>query len=173
MFLKWARGVGDFFLEIWFKNIFYIEILIYFCRINCNKRMSNLKNKSDILSLSAQTLHDNCLYTAVPHCAYYSCYQMFKYVWLNKMGKTQKELDSACSQTKIGSHDYLFGQVTNFVINISKNNFKRDAMSLTGKITQLKRLRVNADYLDVDITSTESNQAIQLSSEIIPILNRI
>ncbi len=89
------------------------------------------------------------------------------------MGKTQRELDSACSQTRKGSHDYLFGQVTNFVIDTSKNNYKRDAMVLAQKMSQLKRLRVNADYLDVDVTSTESNQAIQLSSEIIPILNRI
>lgn len=132
--------------------------------------MSNLKNKSDILSLSAQTLHDNCLYTAVPHCAYYSCYQLFKHIWLYSMGKTVKELDSACSQTTEGSHQYLINEVTKYAFPKNTTQQRRDFTKL---IFSLKKIRTEADYNDIDVTFETSNKAIQLSSQLIPILNKL
>ena len=133
---------------------------------------SSLLNKSDILSLSANTLHDNCLYPAVAHCAYYSCYQKMKHIWLYSMKKTEEDLDINCSSNRMGSHEYLLNEIVQYVKNSNKKDALEDARTLRNDVPQLKRLRTDADYSNTDFDSTKSKNSIDLSKRIIPILKR-
>lgn len=45
-------------------------------------------------------------------------------------------------------------------------------MEFANKIGQLKKLRTKADYEEVDITYTQSNQAIQLAQDVRNILKQ-
>jgi hypothetical protein len=134
--------------------------------------MSYLSNKSDILCASAQLLHDNCYYPAVAHCAYYSCYQLLKHIWLTTMHKTEDELDVNCSQTRLGSHEYLLNEVAKYIKGLQNKDSNNDFRILCKNIPQLKRIRVNADYKNAEFGSDESGRVITMSNETIRILKK-
>ncbi|TVQ76376.1 MAG: hypothetical protein EA358_09540 [Flavobacteriales bacterium] len=127
--------------------------------------MEHLKNKSELNLGAAELLHQQCYYPSVVHCAYYSCIQLMKHIWLNSMGKTEQDLRVLNSSTNQGSHEILINQLKSFIQSKSQNDrdFNRD-------ILILKRLRVNADYDDISIDYTKSNQSIVLSKTTISIL---
>jgi uncharacterized protein (UPF0332 family) len=127
--------------------------------------MSHLKNKSDINLASAEMLHRNNHFPSVVHCAYYSCIQLMKHTWLNSMGKSEQELRGLNDIYNQGSHEILINQIKSFIQSKSQNDrdFNRD-------ILQLKRLRVNADYDDIEIDYTKSNQSIILSKATLSII---
>lgn len=128
---------------------------------------SPLRNKSEMLADAADFLQNKGYYLAVAHAAYYSCYQMMKYIWLYSMGKTQEELDSNTSQATMGSHEYLLNEVVNYI-----NSKKGDTRYLRNNIPQLKKLRRQADYDDTTIDYVTSKRAIDLSQELLIILRR-
>jgi hypothetical protein len=134
--------------------------------------MSQLQNKSVILSDAATLLHDKCWYPAVAHGAYYSCYQLSKHIWLYRMGKTQNELDAMCSTSKQGSHEVLINEIGKHIEASGKKDCANHRRDFKNKILQLKKLRVQADYDDANFDSLLSKNAIYLSSEILPILKQ-
>lgn len=133
---------------------------------------SNLLNKSEILSLSAEVLHNNSLYSAVAHCAYYSCYQRMKHIWLYSMKNTEGELDVQCSMSRMGSHEYLFKAVLHYMSNTNKKDSFSDVRVLRNSVPLLKRMRIIADYSDTLVDSSRSKCSINLSKIIIPILKK-
>jgi hypothetical protein len=134
--------------------------------------MSNLQNKSDIFTEAAKLLHDKCWYPAVAHGAYYGCYQLLKHIWLHSMGKTQQELESQSSITRIGSHEFLINTVESYIRKSGKKNCLSHFRDLNSKIWQLKKLRTSADYDDILFDSSKSSNSISLSADIIPILKK-
>lgn len=141
-------------------------------KIVCHITMSNLSNKSEILQSASQLLHDKAFSPAVAHGAYYSCYQMMKHIWLYSMKKTEQELDTNCSTTNLGSHEYLLNQIVDYVRASNKKDADSDSRTLQNKMPQLKRLRTDADYSDTIFDYTKSNNSLVLSKEIIPILKK-
>jgi uncharacterized protein (UPF0332 family) len=129
--------------------------------------MGHLKNKSEMNLCAAEFLHKQSYYPSVVHCAYYSCIQLMKHIWLDSMGKSEGDLRVLNNNSKEGSHEVLINQIKNFVKNKSQNDrdFNRD-------ILQLKRLRVKADYDDALIDSTNSNESISLSKSTQRILKK-
>jgi len=129
--------------------------------------MGHLKNKSELNLGAAELLHNQSYYPSVVHCAYYSCVQLMKHTWLSSMGKTDEELRILNNNSRDGSHEVLINQIKLFIKSKSHNDrdFNRD-------ILQLKRLRVNADYDDVSIDYTKSNQSISLSKSTQQILKK-
>ena len=115
----------------------------------------------------ANLLHDKGYYLAVAHAAYYSCFQVMKCIWLYSMGKSDKTLASNTSQSKKGSHEYLLNEVVNYI-----NSKTGDTRYLRNKIFQLKKLRVDADYNDIDFDIVKSKRAIDLSQKLLIILRR-
>lgn len=115
----------------------------------------------------ANLLHDKGYYLAVAHAAYYSCFQVMKYIWLYSMGKTQKELDSNTSQARMGSHEYLLNEVVKYI-----DSKKGDTRYLRNNIPQLKDLRTDADYDDTTIDYVKSKRAIDMSQKSLIILRR-
>lgn len=134
--------------------------------------MSNLQNKSEMLNDAAKLLHEKNLYPAVAHSAYYSCYQLLKHIWLYSMRKSQKELDASISMSKMGSHEYLINQTVSYIESLGSRDCKDHARNIGNKITQLKRLRTNADYHDDVFDISKSSNSISLSDDLIPILKK-
>lgn len=129
--------------------------------------MGHLKNKSELNLGAAELLHKASYYPSVVHCAYYSCIQLMKHIWLHSMGKSEQDLKIINNSSNQGSHEILINQLKSFVRSKSQNDrdFNRD-------ILQLKRLRVNADYDDISIDYSKSNQSIGLSKATINILKK-
>jgi uncharacterized protein (UPF0332 family) len=109
--------------------------------------MSHLRSKSEINLSSAELLHDKSMYASVIHCAYYSCFQFMLYVWYNKMNKTESELTQLNRNTqREGSHEVLINQIG---LYFSQNSLEN--RTFNNLILQLKRMRKNADYMNVMI----------------------
>jgi uncharacterized protein (UPF0332 family) len=129
--------------------------------------MSHLKNKSSLNLNAAEFLCSEGYHPAVVHCAYYSCFQLMKHTWLFSMGKTNEALRTLNNNSRNGSHEVLINQLKLYIK--SKSQDDRDFNTI---ILQLKRLRVHADYVNVSIGSTQSNQSIALSKSAQQILKK-
>lgn len=88
------------------------------------------------------------------------------------MNKTEQELDTNCSTTRLGSHEYLLNQIVSYVKSSNKKDANTDSRTLRNKMPQLKRLRTEADYSDTVFDYANSNNSLVLSKEIIPILKK-
>lgn len=133
---------------------------------------SPLKNKSELLQASAELLHESNLFPAVAHAAYYSCYQLLENIWLYSMGKSDRELASGMSRSRLGSHEYLLNEVVKYVGSMQEKKLESDARSIRNDMPQLKRLRVDADYLDNDFDYSKSQRSISMSKYLRSILIR-
>lgn len=131
---------------------------------------SKLQNKSEILGTSAELLHDKCLYPAVAHTAYYSCYQLMKHIWLYSMEKSEDELKRNIKQSSMGSHEYLINEIVKYVVTNNKTN--DNLKDFRNKIFKLKVLRTEADYSDKNFDYTNSRDSISLSKEILSVLKK-
>lgn len=120
--------------------------------------MSNLRNKSEFNIEAAEHLDSQSIYPPVAHCAYYSCYQFMKHIWLNSMKKTDSDLAVLTRSTTEGSHEVLINQISIYLK--SKN---QDTRSFNTEIVSLKKLRHKSDYDNVEIGSEISTKAIKLS----------
>lgn len=124
--------------------------------------MGHLKNKSDINFSAAELLHKQSLYPSVVHCAYYSCIQFMKHIWLTEMNKTEDDLRQLNQNSNDGSHEVLINEIKKHLTNqrLDSRDFYKD-------ILQLKRLRINADYFDLQIDYTISDNSISLSKSVL------
>ena len=109
--------------------------------------------------MAAELLHKNSLYASVVHCSYYSSFQMMKHLWLVKMGKTEDELRTANLNTNEGSHEVLINKIIVYLKNSTSLNHRE----FHSKIGQLKKLRKKADYDNIQIDISLSNESINLS----------
>lgn len=129
--------------------------------------MSSLRNKSDINIAAAEHLDGKSIYPPVAHCAYYSCYQFMKHIWLYSMNKTDNDLALLTRNTTEGSHEVLINQITKYLK--SKN---QDTRSFNTEIVSLKKLRHKSDYDNIEIGSEISANAIKLSKSSLVVLKK-
>lgn len=129
--------------------------------------MSHLKNKSEINIAAAEYLDSESIYSSVAHCAYYSCYQFMKHIWLNSMNKTDNDLALLTKNTKEGSHEVLINQIVRYL-----GTLNQDARSFNTEIVSLKKLRHKSDYDNVEIGSEISANAIKLSKSSLIVLKK-
>lgn len=139
--------------------VYLLAIFIFY------PRMMHLKNKSEINITAAEFLHKQCLFPAVAHCAYYSCLQFMRYIWVNKMGKELHDIGSSSRTLKIGSHDVLINEIRDFLKQKSLNY--RD---FNNNILELKKLRTKSDYENFQIDTTLSERSIRYSRDTLRIL---
>lgn len=128
---------------------------------------SSLRNKSEINIDAAEHLFSHSIYTPVAHCAYYSCYQFMLHIWLFKMNKTESELEIITKNSKQGSHEVLINQIAIYL-----KNKKQDSRNFNNEIVSLKKLRLKADYHNIDIGSEISANSIKLSKSTLAILKK-
>ena len=124
--------------------------------------MSHLKNKSELSKAAADLLQRNSFYPSVIHCAYYSCIQLMKHILIATLGKTEAEIAAEVRSSPKGSHEIMINNINKHL----KSNSK-DWRTFNSKITQLKRLRVDADYGNIQIDSVKGNDSIILSDEVL------
>jgi uncharacterized protein (UPF0332 family) len=124
---------------------------------------SMLKKKSDKLIAAANLLHDNDLYPAVAHSAYYCCLQLMKHIWLHSLHKTESELQN----TKGSTHKILIKQTGKHIKSLSFSDFY-----IFRRIRDLKDLRVDADYSDKPFDKAKSSKSLELSNSIVQILKK-
>ena len=124
--------------------------------------MSQLKNKSELNRAAADLLQQSSFYPSVIHCAYYSCIQLMKHILIVTLGKTEAEIAAEVRSSPNGSHEIMINNINDHL----KANLK-DWRTFNSKITQLKRLRVAADYENVPIDSVKGNNSIILSDEVL------
>ena len=134
--------------------------------------MNELVNKSEILFDIASHLNNTSRYVAVPHCAYYSCYQLMKHIWLTKMNRTENDLERNCSLNRMGSHEYLINQVADFIKNSKNKNARDDFRQINENIVPLKKYRIKADYYTQAIFAEDGQKSYRLSQKIIQILKK-
>jgi uncharacterized protein (UPF0332 family) len=135
--------------------------------------MSDLQNKAEINLDSAKILHGKGNYPSVAHCTYYACYQLVKHIWLHKIGKSEDELNALCKEKKReGSHEVLINQIGSFIKNSTNKNKIDDFRVVNYNLVALKKLRVKADYKDVNFDSVDSSNALSLSNSVIPLLKK-
>lgn len=136
--------------------------------------MSQLLKKSETSYSAAELLHKQCLFSSVAHCSYYSCFQMYKYIWLYPMDKTDDLLKNATNESfrnnlRIkGSHNILLDRVAQHI----KTNNRDDFRVINTSINQLKKLRRTADYDDKDFFDKQSEKSIKLSTSIRKVLKK-
>lgn len=148
---------------------------MYICNIDTLQSImhkSHLQNKSELLEASTSLLQDNYFYPAVAHATYYSCYQLMKHIWLYSMKKSEDELRSNTSQSRYGSHEYLLNEVVKYIGNLQNKLSANDIRNLRNNLLQLKRLRTDADYSDSNFDIKKSQNSIELSERVLPILKR-
>jgi hypothetical protein len=136
--------------------------------IFANFFMSYLKNKSEINFASAELLHTKNYYPAVVHCSYYSCIQLMKHIWLHKMNKTEDELSQLNRNSVETSHQVLINQIGSFLKSKNSVAFR----DFNNTIGQLKKIRNDADYKDIQIDFAASVSSISLSKESLNALNK-
>ena len=140
--------------------------------------LSQYRNKSGLLIDSARILSAGDNPVAIPHCAYYSCYQLMMHIWLNVMGKTDGELKSLIDAAKgsrfdNGSHNVLLREIVKFVkADGTDRNRKQDSATINNDMQEMKRIRVKDDYKDVIIDMPACRNSIRLAEETIPILKK-
>lgn len=127
--------------------------------------MRHLQNKSEINFDAAEHLDSESIYSPVAHCAYYSCYQFMKHIWLNIMNKTENDLALLTKSTTEGSHEVLINQIVRYLK--TKN---QDIRGFNTEIVSLKKLRHKSDYDNVEIGSEISANAIKLSKSSLVVL---
>ncbi len=96
------------------------------------------------------------------NCAYYSCIQLMKHILLFTLQKTETEIANEVRNSGEGSHEIMINNING---HLRSNN--KDWKTFNSSINQLKRLRVNADYENIQIDSTTGNNSILLSDSVL------
>jgi hypothetical protein len=131
--------------------------------------VSQFENKSQIYLSVAENAESKYMFPAVAHCAYYSCVHLMQHIWYYKMKKTESELMG----TKTGVHNVLINNIGQYIRSNQKNrNARQDFHDFNNIITQLKKLRIDADYKDTVFDLRKSQNSITLAKELLPILKR-
>lgn len=124
--------------------------------------MPNIRNKSNENIKAANLLVNNKLFASSVHCAYYSCFQLSKYILDVFCGMPYNKQDIKT----VDSHIYV-------IKTLDENLLKRSHIShldYLSNMNKLKRFRKKADYTIGIITPKEAEDALASAEKIILIL---
>lgn len=129
--------------------------------------MTYLKTKSTFSYNSGETLQRSHIYSSIPHCAYYACIQLMKHILIKCLSKDERSMKVEMTNKKYNTHTYIIETIIDNLIsrNINIREFRDE-------ITQLKRLRNDADYMDLEVTSIEGTNSLTLSNRVQTFLKR-
>lgn len=139
---------------------------------------SQYKNKSVFFIESARVLTQKEYPVAIPHCAYYGCYQLMMHIWMNVMGKTDADLKTLVDAAKAGrfdkgSHNVLIKEIVKFIKSDGTDRKRtEDSIKLNNDLHSLKLIRHRADYNDSIIDMQSCRQSLELAEETIPLLEK-
>lgn len=125
-------------------------------------------NKSDFNLESANILQKQSKYCSVVHCAYYSSIQLMKYILLYKANKTDAIIIQERDVSGEGSHEYMISTVSKFL----REKKHPEVVTFLKGINDLKKMRVKADYEEIQIDDTIGRNSILLSEQSNKILKK-
>jgi hypothetical protein len=135
--------------------------------------MSYLKQKSDQNIIAAEFLINEGLHAPSVHCSYYGSFQLIKHTLSAFFGISYKKQESELNVLKqsrgsvrIGSHEYVINRFGEELRDLSKKEYS----SFSRNIKELKAFRNKSDYLNIEVTSKQSERAYRLSEEIVGML---
>lgn len=134
--------------------------------------MVDYKAKQNQMFSVAKTLHESSGYICVPHSAYYACMQLIMYIWYYKLGKTEAELHQLSQKERQKSHNVLSNYAISYIMQSSKSGARMDGSNVRNKMIQLKSLRNNYDYKEIDVTYDDSRKATDYADDIIKTIKK-
>ncbi len=126
--------------------------------------MSKLREKSNFNLDAAEYLIAQDLYAPSVHCSYYSCFQLLKFIIQDFFGVDYDAQRNELRVNKQTSHNYVIQYIINELKQLEKKVDVR--RKLIRQISQLKQLRVESDYLDIEISLEKSRQALTYANDI-------
>lgn len=135
---------------------------------------SNYKNKSELYLDAADTLiqSQEGQFAVVPHTTYYSCLLYMEHICYVVKGKTEGDIRPLINDKRQNLHVAITNYIKKELGKSTKRNAYKDLNDFVAKITDLKKLRVKADYENEYISSDDSQKAFQLANDILGILKR-
>lgn len=125
--------------------------------------MSKLREKSEFNILAANILLKQSLFAPSIHCSYYSCFQLMKFTIKYFFGEDYDTQVSNISNSLQGSHSYVISLMYKELTSLSNleesRKFKR-------KIMDLKLLRAESDYDNIEIDFEKSDLAFKKANEL-------
>jgi hypothetical protein len=134
-----------------------------------------LRDKATLNFDAARILKEspNYHYCSSIHCSYFSCFQIVKYIVIEICRVDDASIYNSRKTDPLGTksgHEYLIEFLRRKLVE--KEEVK-DASMFKNKITELKSLRTNSDYLAVQIDKTISDRAYNLANDIAAILKKV
>lgn len=105
-------------------------------------------------------------YSAIVHCAYYSCFQLILYLLKNYLYRNEASLRDESKNGKKSIHVTCIENIFNDLIEFNSEC----ASDFNDYINELKEMRICSDYQNREIDSNYSLKAINLSRNIKKIL---
>ena len=133
-----------------------------------------LYQKSLLQADAADLLKEKCFYDASITRYYYCCLQFMKYLLLKRYN-TEEELEQAKrtsnSSSKEGIHSFYESEIQKLIV--AKNLDKNDSKTFMLSFAKLKKMRVAADYQNMQHDSIASHTAQQHKNSLFAILNKL
>ncbi len=128
--------------------------------------MTYIKEKAEFNKSSADLLYKHSFYASSVHCAYYSCFQLLKYIIKSKLKVDYDAQESEIIQSRppIKSHAYVTKKILDKIQTLEKDPL--EYRKIRTHLKELQLLRVNSDYKNIQIDQAKSRQAIDYSSEL-------
>jgi len=113
----------------------------------------------------------NYHYCSSIHCAYFSCFQILKFILLAIFEEKEEEVYAKrkTGTREIGEHEYYIQKVHESLLSTKDFVAARD---FKNKINELKSLRTVSDYKVDIIEKPKSEYALQLAGDIQKILRK-
>ena len=140
-----------------------------------------LKQKSEFNLYAAEVLIKNNLYAPSVHCSYYACFQLMKNITSHKLGISYEMIDDFLKKKHLSldervkrtnEHGYIKQQILNDIVK--KYSVKSDEYKdFNREFKDLQTYRIQSDYKDEEILSTEADKALRISVNLVGILKSV
>jgi uncharacterized protein (UPF0332 family) len=131
--------------------------------------MNGFLEKAKLNLIAAEVLLEKSLYASSVHCSFYACLQVAFHVLFVILKQDEKKVLNDMRQKKKGKHQHVSDLI---VEEIVKKN-RKDAEWFSRNFSELKTLRVKADYKDETISLDEGQDALNTTNAINNLIKKI
>jgi hypothetical protein len=134
----------------------------------------HLLNKSNVNFAAASLIKDTHSNSSV-HCSYYGCFQILKYILVEKVGKKEPDIEaervqrSKAKGKQIGTHEIIIELLCEHFVNLVDRKVFTD---VRGWIYDLKNFRMESDYKNAEIVKSDGVKAYTTATKIRDELNK-
>jgi uncharacterized protein (UPF0332 family) len=128
-----------------------------------------IRQNSESNLQAAKILYDNKKYAPSVHCAYYSTFQLMKCVIqdffkcsFEEQEEELKKLKFEKATRNIGVHAYIINKFCTKAKDVSNTDY----VIYNRNIKDLQKFRIDSDYKNIEINSTNSELALKKAQEV-------